>query len=152
MEIMEVWVGSGLPAENKESVTIKSNGYVTISNLANHVCRLLIGNIYNKSHFDKKLFCNGIIPLTPEKKDTETFSSVKTSTTAVLSHDIRTSRQSSPASAATPAPASASLGRSSPGRFDRPCQALQGETSLSEIVPQVYSVISPLSSVLNMIS
>ena len=83
MEIMEVWVGSGLPAENKESVTIKSNGYVTISNLANHVCRLLIGNIYNKSHFDKKLFCNGIIPLTPEKKDTETFSSVKTSTTAV---------------------------------------------------------------------
>lgn len=66
-DIMEFLANAGLPETNKESVLIKSNGYVTIKNLGNDVCRVLIENIHNKKYLDRKLFCNGIIPLTPEK-------------------------------------------------------------------------------------
>ena len=58
---------SGLPEVLKESVVIKPNGTVTVRNLENDICLKLIGNIHNKKHFNRKLFCNGIIPLTPEK-------------------------------------------------------------------------------------
>ena len=95
---------------------------------------------------------------TPEKKDTETLSPVKTSPTTELSlgicsQGLGVSSQSPPDPAATPACASASPGRSSPGQTSptssQACQASQGETSLSETVPQNYSVILPLSSVPN---
>ena len=155
-EIMEFLVKAGLPAENKESVTIKSNGYVTISNLDNRVCRILIENIHKKNHFDRRLFCNGIIPLTPDKKDTETLSPVKTSPTTELSlgicsQGLGVSSQSPPDPAATPACASASPGRSSPAQNppaqSEACQVLQGAVSLANTVPPAYSVISsPLSS------
>ena len=65
---MEFLVRSGLPESNTENVVIKSNGHVTIGKLDNEVCRVLIGNIHNQKHFDRKLYCNGIIPLTPEKQ------------------------------------------------------------------------------------
>lgn len=69
-DIMEFLAKSGLPETHKESVLIKSNGVVTIKNLDNAVCLKLIENIHNKKHFNRKLFCNGIIPLTPEKPAT----------------------------------------------------------------------------------
>ena len=50
-------------------MVIKANGYVTINDLENCVCRKLIENIHNEKNFGRKLYCNGIIPLTPEKKD-----------------------------------------------------------------------------------
>ena len=65
---MEFLVRSGLPESNTENVVIKSNGHVTIGKLDNEVCRVLIGKINNQKHFDRKLYCNGIIPLTPEKQ------------------------------------------------------------------------------------
>ena len=68
-DIMEFLVSSGLPESCKESVVIKANGYVTLNDLENSVCRKLIENIHNKNNFGRKLYCNGIIPLTPEKKD-----------------------------------------------------------------------------------
>ena len=149
-EIMEFLVKAGLPAENKESVTIKSNGYVTISNLENHVCRILIENIHNKNHFDRRLFCNGIIPLTPEKKDTETLSTV---TATEPSRGLGSSRQSPPNPAATPARAPASPGQNPPAQTSpaqsQTCQVVQGAVSLAEAVPPVYSVMSPLSSAPN---
>ena len=69
-DIMEFLLMSGLPETHKESVLIKSNGAVTIKNLDNAVCRKLIENIHNKKHFNRRLFCNGIIPLTPVKPAT----------------------------------------------------------------------------------
>jgi hypothetical protein len=66
-DIMEFLISSGLTEASKESVVIKPNGTVIIKNLENTVCRTLIENIHNKKHFNRKLFCNGIIPLTPDK-------------------------------------------------------------------------------------
>ena len=66
-DIMEFLVKSGLPESLKENAVIKPNGNVTIRNLENPVCLNLIDQIHNKKHFGKKLFCNGIVPLTPEK-------------------------------------------------------------------------------------
>ena len=40
---------------------------VTINDLSNSACLTLIESIHEKQHFDKKLFCNGILPLTPVK-------------------------------------------------------------------------------------
>ena len=67
-DIMEFLVNSGLPENLKESVSIKNNGSVAILNLGNGVCLQLINNIHNQFHFGRRLFCNGFIPLTPEKE------------------------------------------------------------------------------------
>ena len=34
-------------------------------------CQILIVNLHNKTNFGKKLYCNGIIPLTPEKNGSQ---------------------------------------------------------------------------------
>ena len=82
-DIMEFLVRSGLPESAKESVMIKSNGVVTIKNLENDVCLALIENIHNKKNFNRKLFCNGIIPLTPEKTVSASVASTVPSATSV---------------------------------------------------------------------
>ena len=66
-EIIEYLVNAGLPESAKDTVLVKSNGTVAITELDNEVCLKLIENIHNKVAFGKKIFCNGIIPLTPEK-------------------------------------------------------------------------------------
>ena len=91
-DIMDFLIRSGLPESAKESVMIKSNGAVTIKNLENHVCLALIENIHNKKNFNRKLFCNGFIPLTPEKPVTSSEASTATSATSTV-----TSQASSPA-------------------------------------------------------
>ena len=68
-DIMEFLVKAGMPDSMKDTVEIKNNGSVTLKSLDNAVCLRLIGNIHNKVEFGKKLFCNGIIALTPEKDD-----------------------------------------------------------------------------------
>ena len=68
-EIMELLVNSGLPEANKESVLIRPNGLVSINNIENKTCLDLITNIHSKKFFGRKLFCNGVIPLTPEKPE-----------------------------------------------------------------------------------
>ena len=66
-DIMEFLVESGLPESLKDTALIKPNGSVIIKNLDNAVCQVLIDKIHHKKHFGRKLFCNGIVPLTPEK-------------------------------------------------------------------------------------
>ena len=66
-QIMEFLCRCSLPEEKKGAVLIKENGKVTIKNLSNDESDLLIDAINGKIHFDRKLYCNGIIPLTPEK-------------------------------------------------------------------------------------
>ena len=65
-EIMEFLVKCGLPESKKDNVNINF-GKVIIKDLENGECMTLIEVIQGKRHFDQKMFCNGFIPLTPEK-------------------------------------------------------------------------------------
>ena len=58
---------SGLPENKKNDVIIKGNGSVSVINLTPQDCAALIDSIHSWTHFGKKLYCNGYIPLTPEK-------------------------------------------------------------------------------------
>ena len=69
-EIIELLCTNGLPEEKKESVTFRANGVVTISDLDSTTSKTLIDAIHGKLNFGKKLYCNGVIPLTPEKPST----------------------------------------------------------------------------------
>ena len=66
-EIMELLVKSGLPEIKIEKVKINNNGAVLVTDLDSTECLLLIGNLHGKRFFDRKIYCNGFIPLTPEK-------------------------------------------------------------------------------------
>ena len=67
-EIVEFLCKNGLPAEKKDGIIIKANGIVNIRNLDNDTCKAIIEAIHGKVNLGRKLFCNGIIPLTPEKE------------------------------------------------------------------------------------
>ena len=103
-EIMEFLVRSGLPEQLKENVVVKQNGTVIISNLENTVCLVLIENIHAKKSFGRKLYCDGIIPLTPEKLDTQGNS------TPPVSSNPNSTDLSSPSVTASPNTAPVSLG------------------------------------------
>ena len=66
-DIMEFLVTAGLPEDKKNSVNIKTNGHVIIRDLEISECKVLIEAIHGKNNFGRKLFCNGIVPLTPLK-------------------------------------------------------------------------------------
>ena len=68
-QIMEFLCRCSLPEEKREEVRIKENGVVAIKNLSSEESSLLIGAIHGQTHFGKKLYCNGIIPFTPEKME-----------------------------------------------------------------------------------
>ena len=68
-EIVEFLIGSGLPESSKENISFKVNGTVIISKLQSSVCENLITAIHAKIFFGKRLYCNGIVPLTPEKTE-----------------------------------------------------------------------------------
>ena len=68
-EVVEFLVMSGLPEAKRNEVVISSTGAVTIRNLENKDCLSLISSIHWKKHFGRKLYCNGYIPLTPEKPE-----------------------------------------------------------------------------------
>ena len=58
---------SGLPLDKEECVEFKENGTVTIKGIENSLCLVLVKNLHNSKFSDKKLHCNGFIPLTPVK-------------------------------------------------------------------------------------
>ena len=66
-EVLEFLCRCSLPDEKKEEVIIKDNGKVTIKNLTSEESSHLIEAIHGKVHFDRRMFCNGFIPLTPTK-------------------------------------------------------------------------------------
>ena len=67
-EINEFFIKNGLPADKIENVSISSNGIATVKDIENCNCLTLIDAIHQKMHFMKKMFCNGIVPLSPEKQ------------------------------------------------------------------------------------
>ena len=78
-EIIEFLVKSGLPDSKKDGVTFNNQGGVMIKGLENSECQAIIESIHSKKHFGQRLFCNGFIPLTPEKQQDKFDSSLETS-------------------------------------------------------------------------
>ena len=68
-EIMDLLTRSGLPDDKKEDVVIKTDGVVMIRNLDNTISNQLIEALHGQINFGRKLFCNGVIPLTPLKPE-----------------------------------------------------------------------------------
>ena len=66
-EVTEFLCTNGLPADKTDDILFKPNGTVIVKNLDNKSSQSLIAAIHGKENFGKKLFCNGIIPLTPIK-------------------------------------------------------------------------------------
>ena len=66
-ELIEFLIESGIPAEKKDLININDRGVVTVRDLDNETCLLLVSNLHGKRHFSKIIYCNGIVPLTPEK-------------------------------------------------------------------------------------
>ena len=65
--IVEFLCNNGLAEADKEKVTFKPNGVVIINCLDTDAIKKLIETIHGKIWFGKKLYCNGLVPLTPEK-------------------------------------------------------------------------------------
>ena len=68
-EIIEFLIKCGLPESKTENLTLNSRGVVVVRNLENSECLELIEAIHGKTHFERKLFCNGIVPLSPQKAE-----------------------------------------------------------------------------------
>ena len=68
-DIIEYLCHNGLPEDKKESVQINSNGTVIIKDLDHYIVEFLINSIHGKIKYGRKLYCNGVVPLTPAKSD-----------------------------------------------------------------------------------
>ena len=69
--ILDFLVEHGLPSEH-EDINIKDNGQVIISDLSHEICQKLCDTITGKKFNGKRvIYCNGIVPVTPEKKKCE---------------------------------------------------------------------------------
>ena len=66
-EIVEFLVNCGLSESHRDKIKFGIKGIITINDISNKDCMALIDKIHEKNHFGKKLFCNGILPLTPKK-------------------------------------------------------------------------------------
>ena len=66
-QIIELLLSTGLPVTNLDEIDIKPSGMVTIMNLENLVCKTLIKKLHMGTFFGRKVFCNGVVQLTPEK-------------------------------------------------------------------------------------
>ena len=116
-DIMDFLVTSGLPETLKDNVVSKPNGTVIIKNLENEVCLVLIENIHAKRNFGRKLYCDGIIPLTPEKVDTPSAESMIVSPVPVSTSPSNPAPTASTDTAQVNDPAQVSLVFSSPGHL-----------------------------------
>ena len=66
-DIMEFLIKSGLPTDVKEKVYIKPYGTDNIDNIDNMLCQQLINKLHQVKFCDRKIFCRGIISLTPQR-------------------------------------------------------------------------------------
>lgn len=61
-------ISKGLTEEKSDSVVVKANGSVLIKDLSDDICKTIIEALHNKFYLGRKIFCNGIIALTPVKE------------------------------------------------------------------------------------
>ena len=70
-ELVDLLIDAGLPEEKIELVKVGFNGTVTIRGLDNELCLDLIRFIHGKKYLSKTIFCNGIVPMSPEKNSND---------------------------------------------------------------------------------
>ena len=101
-QIFEFLINSGLSESHKENISVKYNGSVLVDNLPSQECQTLISAIHNKHGFGRKLYCNGMIPLTSDKLDNpQNSSSGDTPASAATSSVPCTSANSIPLSSSS---------------------------------------------------
>ena len=66
-EFVDLLIDAGLPEEKLDLIKIGYNGTISIRGLNNELCLNLIQYIHGKKYLSKTIFCNGIVPMTPEK-------------------------------------------------------------------------------------
>ena len=70
-EVVEYLVQSGLPECKRDDITFSNGGQVFVRDLGNAECLAIIDSIHLKKKFGRTLYCNGFVPLTPEKANHE---------------------------------------------------------------------------------
>ena len=84
-EVVEYLVQSGLPDFKREEITFTDGGQVYVRNLGNTECLAIIESIHLKRNFGRTLYCNGFVPLTPEKTNDESYNHQESSPLPQLS-------------------------------------------------------------------
>ena len=88
--IVEFLVKSGLPENKTDKIIFGNRGTVTIQDLSSSECSILIEKIHGKVNFEKKLYCNGVVPLTPAKIETTHCNNISSSSQQVDKQNIET--------------------------------------------------------------
>ena len=93
-EIIEFLSLNGLLDDKIESVQINLSGAVFVNDLDSYIIEYLIETIHGKTHFGRKLYCNGVVPLTPSKpEEPSAAATVICSTNSVLQDQSNISEQ-----------------------------------------------------------
>ena len=112
-KIVEFLINSGLSESYKENISVKYNGSVLIEDLPNMECQALISAIHSKHEFGRKLYCNGVIPRTPDKLENSQNCSENTPAIAATSSSPAPSTSASCSLSSVPSPASPTICTSS---------------------------------------
>ena len=81
-EIIEFIIKAGLPESKADNITVNDRGTAVVRGLDNSECLDLIAAIHRNRHFERKLFCNGVVALTQEKVDNVDHSKTTSSVSA----------------------------------------------------------------------
>ena len=87
-EIVEFFCRWGLSEDRKEDIIINTNGKVTVNNLDDKESRSLIEALHSKTFFGRRFFCNGMVPLTPEKSEQETAQPAQATTSVSVQKNL----------------------------------------------------------------
>ena len=144
-EIVELLVASGLPHACVHEIQVNPNGKVTVQNLENSICMKLINSLNRQVYFGRKIFCNGIIPLTPLKSGLATSATLSAGNSASATTSIVTATLPSDTSASTQSSPIASEQSQTCSETTAPSSLINHPLSETTTAPtQVYT--SPLSS------
>ena len=81
-QIIDLLIDSGLPETNFDDISFKSNGSVVVKNLLAETCDIMINALHNHRYFGRRVFCNGLVALTPEKETSSRTTNNSLSSTA----------------------------------------------------------------------
>ena len=79
-QMLETLLASGLPIHSIDDVSFKSNGTIIIKELTTDICKQMIDNLHGQIFMGKKVFCNGLVALTPNKNVTPVVENSSSST------------------------------------------------------------------------
>ena len=145
-EIVEFLILSGLSESHKDSISFKPNGSVIIDKLQSSECAVLIEAIHNKFNFGRRLYCNGIVPRTPDKNE-QTEDTPASSSPGVSQATTVTSTGARPADSHSMSPqtipTSPAMTTTTSSLSTTPIMVPSSESP--QIPPSLPSLVSPMS-------